>query len=375
MARSRVILVAGPAGCRVYEKLEQVVEIAKKEGAEVRLERTFDTMREVAGERHGIDVTETNILNLLPERLRSIRKDALREIKDRIDSEPGIYVIRSPGTFSWGGTLISGLDYDDVDLLGPETFLVVIDDVLIVKVNLAEDPEWMTQRFSLRDLAAWREQEIMLIEDQARRLRARFYVVARAHPTGVFADLILHPNKPRIYLSYPITHMPETMREEFGRKREEFIEALSRMGYIVFDPITIREGVILSELESCEQKIRAAGKQPDPSEEIEFELEFDGRRKAFKYPYSELADVSDLIEGQIVKRDFAMIEASDMVLVYNPLGLGSPGVACEMLYGHRILGKTVYLIWGGEGRPSPFYTAFCHKRFSSKEESLSHLRR
>ncbi len=376
MKRSKVILAAGPAGCRTIERLLEAVDYAKEvEGVDIRLERTFERMREIAETDYNINVTEENILNLLPETLRSLRKDALRKIKERIRKEPGIYIVRSPATFLWGGTLISGIDYDDVDLLHPDVFLVVIDDVMMVKETLKTDPEWKTQRFSLRDLAAWREQEIMTIEDHARRLKSDFFIVARAHSARVFYDLIVHTNRPKVYLSYPMTHVSPEMEEGFREERREFIESLTELGYIVFDPITITEGIILSKLEEYEKEVKRQGKEPDSNDLIEFEVLYDdlGRVK-FSYPYLELLNVSELVEGQIVKRDFAMISVSDLVIVYNPLGIGSPGVACEMMYGHRIMGKRVYLIWGGEGRPSPFYTAFCDRRFSTKEEFLEYLK-
>lgn len=376
MRKSKVILAAGPAGCRTIDRLLEAIEYAReREGVEIRLERTFDRMREVAQADYNINVTEENILNLLPERLRSIRKDALRKIRERMREEPGIYVVRSPATFLWGGTLISGMDYDDVDLLHPDVFLVVIDDVMMVKETLKTDPEWRTQRFSLRDLAAWREQEIMTIEDHARRLRSDFFIVARAHSPRVFSDLMIHTHKPKVYLSYPMTHVSPELEESFREERKEFIDALTELGYIVFDPITITEGIILSKLEEYEREVRKEGKEPDLDDIIEFGVYYEDLGKIkFSYTYLELLNVSELVEGQIVKRDFALISSSDLVVVYNPLGIGSPGVACEMMYGHRIMGKRVYLIWGGEGRPSPFYTAFCDKRFSTKEEFLDYLK-
>ena len=373
-AEGRVVIFSGPAGSGTYERMLEAAKLAEEWGYEVKVERLFDRMARVARERYGLEITEENVLNLLRERLISIRKEAVEEIREEIESSPGFYMVRSPATFFWGGTLITGLDLDDVMKLRPDAFIVVVDDIMPVKARLAADPEWKTQRFTLRDLASWREQETTLVEELARWTKAEFYVVARAHPPRVFADLVVHPEKPKAYISFPMTHVPPDVYREFESKKNRFVDDLDELGIVIFDPATMAEGVILSKLEEYENRARSEGREPDPDEELEITVSYGGEERVYRYTYQELAAVDPLVEGQIVKRDFAMIESANMVIVYNPLGIPSPGVACEMMYAHKVLGRDVYLIWGKEGRPSPFYTAFCNRRFSTPEEFLEYAR-
>lgn len=371
---SRVVIFSGPAGSGTYQRMQEAAELAREWGYDVHIARLFDRMAKVALERYGLEITEENVLNLLRERLITIRKEAVAQLRREIESEPGFYMIRSPATFFWGGTLITGLDLDDVMTLRPDAFVVVVDDVMPVKERLASDPEWRTQRFTLRDIASWREQETAMVEELAKWMKAEFYVIARAHPPRVFADIVVHPQKPKAYLSFPMTHVPPDVFREFEAKKNRFIDELNELGIVIFDPATMVEGVLLSALEDYENKARKQGREPDPDEVLEVRVTYDGEEQVYRYTYQELASVDPLIEGQIVKRDFSMIEAANMVIVYNPLGIPSPGVACEMMYGHRVLGKDVYLIWGGEGRPSPFYTAFCNKRFATAEEFIEYAK-
>ncbi len=362
----RVVVVTGPAGSGAYEA---VSEAAAGSGGRIKVLRAFDTMREVALEEHGLEISEQNVLNLLRERLMSIRAEAFRRIAERVESDPGVYLIRTPATFFWGGTVITGLDYSVAEALRPDAFVVVVDDVMSVRERLASDPEWSRERFTLRDLAMWRAQETALVKQLAGQLKAEFYVLARNHPPRVLRALALEPWRKKAYLSFPITHVPPEEEGRFDEERAEFVDELDSLGVVVFDPKTMTEGAILSALEAA--RMRGVS---DPSEPVEVAVEVGGEVRRFEYPYSELEAVAPLVVGQIVVRDFDMIESADMVVVYNPLGVGSPGVACEMLYGHRVLGKRVYLIWGGRGMPSPFYTYFADARFSSKGEFLEYMR-
>ncbi|MDK2463873.1 MAG: hypothetical protein QI223_03740, partial [Candidatus Korarchaeota archaeon] len=90
-AEGRVVVFSGPAGSGTYERMLEAAKLAEEWGYEVKVERLFDRMARVARERYGLEITEENVLNLLRERLISIRKEAVEQIREEIERNPGFY--------------------------------------------------------------------------------------------------------------------------------------------------------------------------------------------------------------------------------------------------------------------------------------------
>jgi len=366
---ARIVLVTGPSGCKAYEKLIRVMNLAEERGHRIKLVRVFEKMQEVA-RRRGLDLTEANVLDVDPERLRDIRREAFSLIKDEIIKEEAnldVILIRTPSVFMWRGQWIYGIDLESLKLLNPQIIIDIIDDIMMIKKNLEEDPQWKELEFSLRDIALWRGHEFKRAQELAGNIGAEFFVLAWEHPDETLLDLIVHPEKRKIYLSFPITGLSPDIIRKLRQKLNDLKRTLSEK-YIFLDPYTIYEGVIGEAL----RRYREVVHERIPKA-ITLDVEYELRgKKQFKYTYEELSRAYEVLIPQFVERDFSMIDSSDILVVYNPRGQAAVGVACEMMYGFR-KGKKVYALW--PGLLSPFAAAHCTKRFEKEEELIDFLKR
>ena len=87
------------------------------------------------------------------------------------------------------------------------------------------------------------------------------------------------------------------------------------------------------------------------------------------------------IDGQIISRDFRLIDQSDIVIALIPEVKGEPdisaGVQSEIQYAHY-LPREVYVIWPSQKEPSVWVEAMATKVFKGKkafEEILDFLRK
>jgi len=100
----------------------------------------------------------------------------------------------------------------------------------------------------------------------------------------------------------------------------------------------------------------AAKSQPRKRTYVNIPVE--GRKVRFRL--SELEQIIPDIKGQIVARDFKLIEQSDMVVAYIPQRDGRPelsvGVIKELAYARQCTIDT-YAIWPSNKNPSPFLQA------------------
>ena len=355
---NKVVLVSGPSGCRIYEKLIEVKRFGESMNKKVHLIRIFDEMRKIEPK-----LDERTILNYPADRLQNLRYEAISRIKDKIHSEEGLFLVRTPVIFYWSGNIIYGLSYSDVEVLDPDLFLVIIEDVMRVKYIMKRDPQWKIQSFSLRELVFWRADEIARTQEFARWRRKDFYIIPREHSVEVIYDIIMNREyKKVIYTSFPISGVPPNKLETLLKAKNNFIRKISSK-YIVLDPYTIKEGILSFKLEEALK---------NNSNEIVFQTKYSDGIQHFAFSVNEVNDAIEAIERQIVERDLNMVESADIVVFFNPIGVLSPGAACEMMHGYR-LGKRVYMLWGGESRPSPFYTANCHKIFREEERLVEYL--
>ncbi|HDJ89935.1 MAG TPA: hypothetical protein ENG40_04505 [Thermoprotei archaeon] len=355
---NKVVLVSGPSGCQIYEKLSEVKRLAESRNKRIYLIRIFDEMRKIEPR-----LDERTILNYPTDKLQSLRSEAIREIKNRMEKEEGLFLIRTPVVFYWSGNIIYGLSYNDIEILDPDLFLVIIEDVMRVKYIMKKDPQWSMQSFSLRELVFWRADEIARTQEFARWRRKDFYIIPREHSVEVIYDIIVNRGfKKVIYISFPISGVPPAMLEKLLEAKDNFIEKINKK-YIVLDPYTIKEGILSFKLEEALR---------NNLNKISFSMKYSEGLQHFIFEREEVMEAIDAIERQIVERDLNMVESADIVVFFNPIGVLSPGAACEMMHGYR-LGKRVYMLWGGESRPSPFYTANCHKIFKREEDLVEYL--
>ncbi|MEM0093754.1 MAG: hypothetical protein QW753_05215, partial [Thermofilum sp.] len=84
-----------------------------------------------------------------------------------------------------------------------------------------------------------------------------------------------------------------------------------------------------------------------------------------------LAAVED-IRDQIVARDYQLINQSDMLVVFYPVRVLSPGVLSEIKYGYTH-NKDVFAIFPHEGA-SPFFEYYTTKVFKDVDSLIDHLK-
>ncbi|MGC8679579.1 MAG: hypothetical protein ACP5TH_07300, partial [Fervidicoccaceae archaeon] len=321
----RRILVTSPPLNRRDEFLNELVELASKENVEVSIEvyRVFDYMKDV-GEKYSLNVTRENVLDLSPEQLNTIRDEAIDEIVSRIkkrESEANrsvISIISSPAIFRIAPShvhpegLIKGLSIKHIEKISPNEIYILVDDLINVKKRLLEDSAWRGRiEPRLNVLATWRKESIDLVLDYIREIQGKYdgkkiewLVFSVNHPVRTFLELLLK-EKPKIYLSFPITGVSLNIVE---REVSKFSSIISRY-FVVLNPLTIKDWDLITEYEAAF------------SGDVEA-VEING----IKLKLEELQESIDLIRSQVVERDISLVRNSNAVIVYHYTESASYGV-------------------------------------------------
>ncbi|MEM0021440.1 MAG: hypothetical protein QW039_04850 [Fervidicoccaceae archaeon] len=307
----------------------------------------------LVGERYSLNITRENVLDLSPEQLNTIRDEAIEEIIARINRREAsskrnvISVISSPAIFRIAPShthpegIIRGLSIKHIERINPEEIYILVDDLLNVKKRLLSDQAWrgrIEPRLSI--LATWRKESINLVLDYIREIQSRrdgkkidWLVFSVNHPVSTFLDLIVR-EKPKIYLSFPITGIPlEKVEQEISK----FISAISKY-FIVLNPLTIKDWDLITEYETAFSGNESA-------------VEING----IKLKLDELQESIDLIRSQVVERDISLVRNANAIIVYHYSENASYGVFYEVMEAAR-LGKPIYVYFPARRkRLSPFF--------------------
>jgi len=324
---------------------------------EVKLFRLRDLMLELAQER-GISATEETILDLPEETRRVLRGWSVEKILVEAQSAK-VCIVSTPASFIWKKRPIRGLEFADVQKLNPELFLTIIDDVFRVRRTLRNERQWQGQEFTLEDIAEWRQREIEAVQDFVRIYfpqTRRHYLFARDHPPDVLYDLIFSTHKKKVYFSYGITHADEKALE-----RVKALISKLRDHYVVFDPLTIKDHLLVEGL-----------KELSGDRRIRITISYRTGKETFDEPADEVEEASKVMDTQIVTRDYQMVDNSDIVVAYLPGVELATGVICEIVRGYTY-GKPVYTYHPHEA--SPFLAYHCTKLFTDENEFVQFLLR
>lgn len=287
------------------------------------------------------------ILWVPPGRLRNIRRAVFRDILQET-SRGGYHLINAHAAFRWNHGLFRALDLDQLRDLSPTMWITVVDSLQTVHARLMR--EHRTLRASLKDVLDWREEEILAsdIYSEALGLEGRHYVVARGpndiRAVGV-ARLIIDPNVPKAYPSFPMTFINRT--PEVRPLVEEF-RALMTGPFVVFDPGDIDE----KRLTACAKAAKKKGQKT-------FNVVIDG--EPWPLSVAEVLSIDQHIEAQIIARDFRLIDQSDAICSLIPEDAeGKPvlssGVERELAHAYE-MGRVVGIVWRSKNEGSPFITA------------------
>ncbi|MBN1682955.1 AAA family ATPase [Candidatus Bathyarchaeota archaeon] len=357
MSLPKIILCTGPPGNGRDEMLMMM-----KEKSSFRYYHLFDYIVEQA-KLDGTNLTKMNILDFYdsqPEKMESLRKSAILQITKEIKENGGVNIISTPHHFEWKGNRFKGFLHDDIEVLNPDLFIVIFDDIIRVRERLSLDPQWSEHKYTLGEIANWRREEMAGIYEVARSFTPKKEVQIIAYENGseFLKDLIYNPKKQKIYLSHPITG-----------EGSDFFKAVNRFAanlkeyYKVFDPSMIKDWEIV---EYWRAAINTAIdlKEAKPNR-IPVNIEYkDGQRSVILDAIEVEAAIKNL-RFQIIDTDYKLIENSQIVVVYHPRQSISAGVMCEMVYA-KSLAKMVYVFYPYE--PSPFFEWYSTRIFKEENE-------
>lgn len=359
-------VVTGQVGVDKKPYLNAVAELAGQRGKRIELFHVGDMMY-----REALDVRSGRILDLPLSRLQSLRRAALKDViaaSSPVEAHPNM-VVNTHATFRWRHGLFSAFDFDQMELLKPNMFICLVDNIEIVHERLHADHEIDA---TLKDCMVWREEEILATELLAKAMHCQnqFYVLSRGRQTDTVETcyrLITRPDMKKVYPSFPMSHvvdMPDVLREI-----DAFRAALAQH-FIAFDPGDVDEKLLL------ERAIAAAREGKDW---LDVQPHSFGGRASTKAPIrvsvKQVLDIAGDVDGQIYMRDFKLIDQSDMIVSLIPeLPGGVPGLSSgverelQHAFEHT---KEVYVVWKPKRSPSPFITETATKIFPTVDDALA----
>ena len=294
--------------------------------------------------------------------LMSLRSLAWGQMLSSIgsDTTSDCFLINSHAVFRWSRGLFSGFTKREIEDLNPDICIVLIDDIHDIKLALhhrSHKPESCT----LKDIIIWREEEMLASEFAASMVGCKQYMVTKKQCPDLLYKLLFQNTQKKAYLSYPITLVRSIPKawDDITAFRQKLSDQL-----ICFDPFSITEGF----LQGLYDKLATEEGRQFVDVDVESE------KAVIRLPINEIAEVIPNIKGQIVARDFRLIDQSDMVIAYipvvNSLPAISQGVERELAHAQRGTLDT-YVIWPYKRRPSPFLEPT--KTFASVDELLLNI--
>lgn len=422
------VVFTGQSGVNKKEYLSQLKEIVESEGRTIEIYCVGDMMEKEARD----EIHADRILHLPLTELRSLRRSVFKEIiTDSKEKENCI--LDTHAVFRWKGGLFPAFDLDQLREFKPDMFVTLIDDVDEIRDRLhskVETEGW--QGLTLKDIMVWREEEIVvtgiiaqfLSEEQRKEKwkKISHYVFARGHSPNVLHKLIFREDLKKVYASFPITGISEKLEQKVRGYRKLITEH-----FIVFDPYKITEREIKLEMknlrdetqsylekagdhfENCLEIVEAEirKKEAETGEEkiwkipsgeeipsllanhVTFNLKRDRKQRedmrtgeletmAREFNVSEVTQIENDVDGQIILRDFSLIDQSDFIIAYIPIDekTGGPrisaGVQTELTYAHN-RAKEVYVICEQMEKLSPWVTRMTTMVFTNLDELLRHL--
>ena len=360
-------IITGQIGVDKKPYLESLVDAAGRRHKKVELFNVGNMMYAEAP-----DVRPGRILDLPWSRLANLRRAVLKDViaaTSPASAHPNL-IINTHATFRWRHGLFSAFDFDQLQMLKPDMFICLVDNIEVVHYRLHQEHDIDA---TLKDCMVWREEEILATELMAQALGCgqNFYILSRDRQRDTVETalrLITRPEMKKVYPSFPMSHvmdMPDVLAEI-----DHFRDALAKH-FVTFDPGDVDEKLLL------DRAIEAARTGKDF---IDVEAHSFGGRAggpAMRVPVREILDIAGDIDGQIYMRDFKLIDQADMIVSLVPeLPNGQPGLSSgverelQHAFEHT---KDVYVVWKPKKNPSPFITETATKIFRTVDEALAHF--
>ncbi len=322
------ILSAGIAGCGEKEYFEKFSKLCQKKRKKVNVINTTDVILKVARKTNP-EINKYNVLNF-PKSTRNIwYQTALDQILNEKLIKNAVNIVNIHITYWWKEgpeeVVNARILNSFFEKLDPVFFIHIVDGIGLIKERVDKVAENVGRALNVESILRWRDLESYVTELFAQINRKDYYLIARAQSPNTLFDLIFD-NKLKIYFSFPITFAEGKTK----KKIEKFVKELDKIA-IVFDPFKVEK------FETFITKMKKLG------------------------------------VDAIVKRDYQLIDQSDIVVTYFPKIAPSSGTITEMNYANSS-GKIVYLIWPNK-KYSPWTVHPARKVFASPAECLKELQK
>lgn len=305
---------------------------------------------------HDPTIPAGRILALPIYRLELLRQVVMEKVIEECSNFDGHVILDTRGVFRWQYSMEDGygLDVEQLKRFGATTFFTVIDNVQNLWLHANRTHARFGISYSLQDMLVWREEEIRFTNWVSKQVagKNRFFVTATHNRdrsddrTDLVAKIMADPNRPKLYTSFPMTHVAgnEKVAEEIRSFKAAVAEA-EEMVY--FDPADVDEFFLCLEAQKALEAEKEKITVPIAGEEIEMDA-------------AELVALWKGINDSIVGRDLILVHQSDLVFALIPQIEGglpalSSGVEAE-INDARWSGRLVHICWQVDRTPSPFTT-------------------
>ncbi len=357
------VVVTGQVGLDKNAYLSAAAIIAAEKGVSLNMMNIGQRMY-----REAPDVRQGRILDLPLSRLHTLRRAVFKDVINEAKTLENV-VINTHATFRWRHGLFRAFDFDQMELLSPDLYVCLVDNIETVHHRLTTEHQLDA---TLKDAMVWREEEILATEllAIATHCAGRCFILPRGRyqsSAAKFVKLMIDPETPKAYLSFPMSHvvaMPDILQEieDFRAECSQFL--------LCFDPADVDEKLLL------DASIEAAKQGHDFVNATM--IDSAGESATFPVSVKQVLEIAGDIDGQIYARDFQLVDQSDMIISYVPaLDGGTPGLSSGVerelhhAYEH---GKEVYVVWKPNRPPSPFITETATQVFRTTAEALHHIR-
>ncbi|HEY3368701.1 MAG TPA: hypothetical protein VGK74_26895 [Symbiobacteriaceae bacterium] len=205
---------------------------------EIRYYDLGEHMCRIAEER-GLPYTESNILRAPVPALTGLRAAALEVLVHQAQkgdqSKP--LVISANALFLLKDRVMEGLTTADLNAVEPDVIITLIDSPQNIHERLkSHTGEYF--HLTIESIVRWQEFEVFFTNHLAKDRKATHFVVPVTQPE-TFLALVRREQKPIVYASYPMTHLPPEQKP----LREAFVAKLKEK-CTVFDPAAIESGLM-----------------------------------------------------------------------------------------------------------------------------------
>ena len=365
------VLFTGQTGIDKKIQLQALGEYCAQKGRSIQAIFNIGDIMYAESRRSGLRLAEGKILDLPLAQLGALRRSAFNVVRNEVAEKTNV-LVNSHAVFRWNNRLFRAFELPEVRDLRPDVIVTLIDDVEAVKLRLDQFKESgelpPDTRYSLKDLLVWREEEMLASEILASVLETPHYVLGvsleeevSTMPLDVMYSLIFEPWKMTSYVSYPISGARS--RPDVWEKVVEY-RRLARKYLTAFDPLMIDE----------KRLVDLAQRTADGTDEVECTA----LGQTVRLSRREIEAIAYDIDGQIVARDYKLIDQSEMIVAYFPVDAsGEPliagGVQSEIEYAAAST-KKVVILWEASREPTPFIGQRGDVLVRSLEELEEHLR-